>query len=309
MNFNQLKYIIAVDRFRNFARAAQDCDIAQSTLSKEIQRLEKEYGVMIFDRSRHPVVPTMKGVDLLIQAHKMLDEYERFDRIARQTNNEPSGEFNLGILPSLAPYLLPLFVNRLSARYPELIMHITELGTREMEEQLQGGTIDGGISISPFFKQGFYESPLFEERFVIYLNEDHLLAMRKSIHWDDLPLDELLLHDDIKQFLLQHPASVSKPAMMHHIRNVTYQSGSLETIRKIIDLHGGITLLPETACLYMGERRRRMVRKIEGSLFSRTISLIKPRGFEKTRIVKALRKEILASLPNPISGVFPSLLS
>lgn len=118
MNFNQLRYIIAVNQERNFSRAADECGIAQSTLSREIQRLEKEFGIMIFDRSRVPVVPTMKGVELIRQAKLIIREHDQFVAIAEKRDNNPSGDFRLGILPTLAPYMLPLFIPKIAKSIP-----------------------------------------------------------------------------------------------------------------------------------------------------------------------------------------------
>lgn len=301
MNFNQLEYIVSVDRHRNFAKAADECDIAQSTLSREIQRLEKEFKIMIFDRSRHPVVPTLKGIDLINQAKKILEEQEHFISIASQKNNKPSGEFRLGIIPGLAPYLLPLFTQHLSQKYPDLNLKIFEIGPKEMEEFFKNDRLDGALTIAPFFKKGFYEEPLFEERFVLYINSKHKLSEQNIINLHDIPFDELILQEDIKEFLLNKDSLQQKlPIPTKKLKNIAFENGSLETIRKIIERNGGLTLLPHLATLYMGERRIKMVREIEPTL-SRTIIFVTPRGFEKNRITKVIRKEIIASVQKEIA--------
>lgn len=295
MNFNQLRYILSVDTFRNFAKAADHCGVAQSTMSKEIQRLEKEFGIILFDRSRHPVVPTMKGADLLEQARKILEAADRFREMAEQKENPAAGSFMLGILPDLAPYLLPLFVKRLEERYPRLSLTVSELGIKEIDERLGREELDGAIVIAPFPKEGYYETALFKESFVLYMSQDHPLAALDKIRWADIPFGQLLLHEDIRDVLTYGGNERTHRKEAGNLRpapKVTYQSGSLETIRKIIDRNGGITLLPETACLYMGERRIRMVRKIEPPAYQRTISLVTPRGFQKNRLTKAIVKEI-----------------
>ena len=301
MNFNQLEYIISVDRHRNFARAADECKIAQSTLSREIQRLEKEFKVMIFDRSRHPVVPTMKGIDLIKQAKKIIEEQGRFKNIAAEKNNRPYGDFRLGIIPGLAPYLLPLFAQQLSQKYPELNLKIFELGQQEIENYFQRERLDGALTIAPFFKKGFYEDPLFQEKFVLYVSSKHPLFDLPIVKWKDIPVNELILQEDIKEFLLNKDAVPNKvPVLMKNLKNIAFENGSLETIRKIIDRNGGLTLLPHLATLYMGERRLKMVREIESPTLTRTIIFVTPRGFEKNRITKVIRKEIIASIPNEI---------
>ena len=298
MNFNQLKYIVAVDRHRNFARAADECEVAQSTLSREIQRLEKEFDMMIFDRSRHPVVPTIKGIDLLLQAKKILEEQEQFENIARKKDNKPSGDFRLGVVPGLAPYLLPLFTQQLSQKYPELNLKIFEIGQKEMIEYFEMENLDGAITIAPFLKKGFYEDPLFEEKFVLYINVKHPLSASAVVKWNDIPLDELILQEDIREFLLNEDSNPNKlPFPVKKLKNINFENGSLETIRKIIDRNGGMTLLPHLACLYMGDRRLKMVREIESPTLSRTIIFVTPRGFEMNRITKAIKKEIIASIP------------
>lgn len=295
MNFQQLKYIVSVDKHRNFSRAAEECQIAQSTLSREIQRLEQEFDIIIFDRTRHPVAPTMKGIDLIEQAKKILKEEEHFISLAGKKKNRPSGNFKLGILTSLAPYLIPLFIDRINKKYPELNLDIFEMGTSEMLENFERDALDGAISIAPFQKEGFYETPLFEEEFVLYVGRNHKLSEVSSINWADIPLNELLLPEGMKSYFLEQ-----KPTLKLHSvsdKTISYQNASLETIRKIIDRNGGLTLIPQLACLYMGERRLEMVRSLKDPILSRTINFVAPRGFQKIRLSKVILKEIIASIP------------
>lgn len=298
MNFNQLKYIIAVDTYRNFSQAADECEVAQATLSREIQRLEKEFGVMIFDRSRHPVVPTLKGIDLIASANEILQAHDAFVRIAARKNNQPSGDFRLGILPGLAPYLLPLFTSRIAKKYPLLHLKIFEIGEKKIEESFRNDRLDAALTIAPFFKEGFYEETLFDERFVLYVNPEHSLAKQTVVRWDDIPTSELILQEDIRHFLLSNRQTKNPSALSPgKIQNIAFENGSLETIRKIIDLNGGITLLPHLSTIYMGARRLKMVREIKDPALTRTIILVTPRGFEKNRITKVVRKEIIEGIP------------
>lgn len=297
MNFNQLKYILAVDKYRNFSRAAEACRIAQSTLSREIQRLEQEFDIVIFDRSRRPVTPTMKGMDLLEQAQKIVEEEQRFIEIAQKKTNIPKGDFRLGILPTLAPYLLPLFINSLSKKYPELNVEILELNSREMSRRFEENRLDGAIAITPFAEEGFYESALFKEDFVLYIDPNHPLAQQDEVSWSDVPLDELMIHEAFRHYLLSSEEIKNIAGFTSHkLSNINYRSGSLETIRKIIDRNGGLTILPQLAELYMGDRRKRMVRPIINPTLSRMIALVTPRGFEKRRITKVIKEEVLIGL-------------
>lgn len=298
MNFHQLRYIAAVDKHRNFSRAAEELGIAQSTLSREIQRLEQEFGVIIFDRSRYPVVPTMKGIDLIEQARLILKEHDVFAEIALQKDNRPHGSFRLGIFSGLAPYLVPLFAQQIAKKYPELAIEISELSPSDMNAELEGEKTDGIITILPFQKAGFYETPLFDEEFVLYLGLGHPLAAGNSVNWSEIPLEELILPDDMKTYFLeQKPKSLDKHLPAKNLENLNYQNSSLETIRKIIDRNGGLTLIPQLACLYMGERRLEMVRRIENPALTRTIGFVAPRGLQKKRLSKVILKEIAESIP------------
>lgn len=256
---------------------------------------------MIFDRSRHPVVPTMKGIDLIKQAKKILAEQEHFKNIAGERNNRPYGDFRLAIIPGLSPYIIPLFTRQLSEKYPELILKIFETGTKEMIENFENESLDGAITIAPFLKKGFYEDKLFEERFVLYINSKNKIFDSQKINWNDIPLDELILLEDIREFLINKDTRQKDlPITVSKIKNIAFENGSLETIRKIIDRNGGLTLIPHLATLYMGERRLKMVREIESPTLTRTIIFVTPRGFEKNRMTKVIKKEIIANLPKEI---------
>lgn len=298
MNFNQLKYIVSLDTHRSFSRAAEECEVAQSTLSKEVQRLEKEFDVIIFDRTRYPIVPTIKGLELISIAQNIIRLKKEFVDVALKKDNAPAGNFNLGILPGLAPYLLPLFTGNLTKKYPDLHLKIFEMSQYEMADALVQEKIDAGLSISPFYKDGFYEEFLFEEHFVLYLNENHALAKKTKVNWNEIPLEELILQDEIKSFLLtKDELKQILPHLDSKIKNVAFENGSLETIRKIIDVNGGLTLLPHLSTYYMGKRRLKMVREIQAPKLSRKICMILARGFEKNRINKVIKKEIINSLP------------
>lgn len=297
MNFHQLRYILAVNEFRNFARAASHCRVAQSTLSKEIMKLEREFDVVIFDRTRRPVVPTMKGLELLDEAKILLDAQKRFIEIANQRKNDLKGEFRMGIHQGLAPYLLPLFLAGFVRRYPQLLVEVKEMNIKQLEAHLRRESIDLGITISPFEAEGFYEHPLFEEPFLAYIHKDHPLMDQEEITFEDICGDDLLLTRDISDNLLNRDRFSEEFYKEDRLPNLNYQSGSLETMRKIVELDGGVTLLPELAVRFMGDRRRKMIRVLQDPP-TRTVSMVMPRGFEKKRILKALKENIMAHIPH-----------
>lgn len=237
----------------------------------------------------------MKGADLIESAKKILNQQKEFIAIAGKMSNLPRGNFHLGILPMLAPYLLPLFITHLSENYPELNLDVQELTSKEMITHFENGLIDAAITISPFIKEGYFEEKLFEETFVLYINATHPLSKKSSVQWKEIPFDELILHEELKHSVFP---SGKNQKTIPATKNINYESGSLETIRKIIDRNGGLTLLPELASIYMGDRRIKMVRPITNPVLKRKIILVTPRGFEKNRINKVIKKEIIKNLPS-----------
>jgi len=198
----------------------------------------------------------------------------------------------------IAPYLVPLFIESLSEKYPELQVEIVETGIREMALHLENEELDGGIAIHPFDKEGFYEEVLFDEKFVLYVGSDHPLSKQKVVSWNEIPFGDLILQEDLQAHFLRPSSKKNDQSnLSRKIRNIHIQSGSFETIRKIIDRNGGLTLLPQLSTLYMGARRLKMIRPLENPVISRKIVLVTPRGFEKNRITKVIRSEILNNLP------------
>src|SRR5699024_8633904 len=149
-----------------------------------------------------PVVPTMKGKDLIESAQKIIQEQQHFIEIAQKKDTLPSGDFYLGILPGLAPYLLPLFTTTLSNKYPQLNLKISEIGEKEVGDAFEEIRLGASLTIGPFFRPGLYEDAFFTEYFVLYLNEKHPLSTKEVVDWGEIPLEELILQKDIQSFLI-----------------------------------------------------------------------------------------------------------
>ena len=193
MTLTQLDYIVAVDTFRHFATAADACHITQPTLSMQIQKLEDELGVLIFDRSKQPVVPTETGVALLTQAREVLRTARRIPEIVSESKNELRGDLRIGIIPTLAPYLLPYFIGEFIGNYPDVSVRIEEFMTEQIVERLRTGLIDVGMVVTPLGETGIAELPLFREPFVVYAAENHTLLQHETVTAADLQTDGLWL--------------------------------------------------------------------------------------------------------------------
>ncbi len=302
MNFAQLKYIVALDRFRHFAAAAVDSNVTQPTLSKQIQRLEEELGVIIFDRSKQPVLPTERGTRIIAQARIILEELNTLKSIATDDSQVLSGELRVGVLQTLAPYLLPLFLNAFSEAHPGLQIVVNELNMAQILSQLRSDQLDAGIVIAPTGASGFYETEVFNEPFVVYVSANHPLAAHSTIRVDQLNEGPLIISQEIAASFNALPEFKTLQQSFRDSINLNYENGSIETIRRFIETGGGATLLPELATLYMGPRRLEFVRHFAPPQPTRSINIITQRGFRKTSVLTALQQAIKANLPTTVQG-------
>ncbi|MEM9884847.1 MAG: LysR family transcriptional regulator [Bacteroidota bacterium] len=297
MNFQQLKYILAVEKFQNFNRAAIACDVAQSTLSKEIQRLEKEHQVIIFDRTRIPVVPTLKGVDLLQKARQILNLKKEFEHIAAKKDNKVSGKMNLAITEILAPYLTPLFIHNLARKYPHLNLNILEISDRRTEDLLKEEAIDAAIMISPSLQHDYYEHDLYKEEILLYANNPVETIYDDKVELSSIDFDTILVHEDLREILKRQIAEIFDKKEFDQHNNINYLKGNLETLKNIIDQNGGAMLFPKIAIPYFSKAQQKHIYQFFGIQPTLEVRLVASRGFAKNRIIERLIEEILRVVP------------
>src|SRR5687768_6479437 len=171
MTFTQLEYIVAVDNTRHFARAAELCFVTQPTLSMQLQKLEEELGLKIFDRTRQPVVPTDAGREVITQARKILAERDLIQEVVQVQKAILHGRLSVGVIPTLAPYLLPLFIPLFTKKFPGIKLVLHELTTEGMVQRLKEGRLDAGVLVTPLQDASIAEEPLFYEELVAYVSE------------------------------------------------------------------------------------------------------------------------------------------
>ncbi|WP_128544834.1 hydrogen peroxide-inducible genes activator [Larkinella soli] len=297
MTLSQLEYIVAVDTYRHFATAAEHCHVTQPTLSMQIQKLEDELGILIFDRSRQPVVPTETGRRILNQAREVLQMAQRIPEIVKESKEDFSGELRLGIIPTLAPYLLPYFIGEFMSRYPAITVHIQELMTEQILERLKTGLLDVGIVVTPLAENGIVEIPLFYEPFMLYAAGSHPLCRKPAISSADLKADGLWLLTEGHCFRNQVVNLCGTERKLNGAQPLHYETGSLETLIKLIDKQDGFTLLPYLATLDLDEGRKARTRPFEAPQPVREVSLVLHRSFLKRKLIDALKQEVLAHLP------------
>lgn len=293
----QLEYIIAVDKYRNFARASEASFVTQPTLSMQIKKLEDDLGIKIFDRSKKPVIPTEIGRLVIDQARVVVGENNKINEVINTYNSNISGQIRIGIIPTLAPYLLPRFAGRFKKLYPEVQFVIREMVTDRIAATLHADDLDAGIFVTPYHDARLKEWPAFYEEMMIYASPGHRLLQKSEILVKDVETPELWLLTDGHCFRDQVINLCSIPELPESELPFEFEGGSLETIMKIIDKEGGFTLLPELAVLELPESSKQQVRSFGHYTPLREVSLVFSRNFAKERLLKLLYAEIKSSVP------------
>jgi LysR family hydrogen peroxide-inducible transcriptional activator len=294
----QLQYILAVDTWRHFATAAEKCFVTQPTLSMQIQKMEEELGVRIFDRSKVPVVPTDEGVAIIAQAREVLREADRLVALAQEKKGELVGELKVGIIPTLAPYLLPLFLKTFLKRFPGIRLTITELTTDAIVEKLKKNVLDAGLLVTPLEADGINEHPLFYEEFVVYVSPDELAYKKRYVLADDIDVRHLWLLEEGHCLRSQIMHLCELRTLTRERNNFQYDAGSVETLKKLVETRNGITILPELALQDLTRRQMKMVRHFKPPAPVREVSLATHRNFVKKKFLDVLSETILQSVPD-----------
>lgn len=309
MTLTQLEYVLAVDRYRNFTEAAKSCHVTQPSLSMQIQKLEETLGVVLFDRSQSPILPTEIGKKVIEQARTILGESKRLTELIREEKDELKGEFKLGVIPTVAPYLIPLFVEKFARQNPKITLHIYEDQTAHLLQRVESEEIDAAIlAPTETMSPSLQTTTLFYEPFVVYSSPQSELAnTHKALDPQQLPTKGLWLLEEghcLRDQILQ--ICRVKDRRNELAPNVIFQSGSLETLTHLIAKHDGYTLMPGLATLSMKPKDRdTMIREFKEPVPARQISIVFSRVHLKRKIIQAIAKEIDAAVPKE----FPRLPS
>ncbi len=290
----QLEYIIAVDTYRHFVTASEKCFVTQPTLSMQIKKMEDDLGVVIFDRTKQPIIPTEIGIKIIEQARITIAEAKKVDEIISDYSNSITGEISIGIIPSLAPYLLPLFIGKFTKKYPDVNVKVVELLTDEIITQLKKDTLDVGILVTPLNEKGIIEEALFYEEMKIISNKLHAFATKKEIKTEDLASDDLWLLSNGHCFRSQVVNLCSYKANLDKKPLFDYESGSLETIKKLVEIEGGYALFPELA---VDKTSSNTIIKQINKTPLREVSFAYTRNYSKKRLLTILSEEIKNNIP------------
>ena len=301
MTFTQLEYIVAVDTHRHFAAAAQHCYVTQPTLSMQIQKLEEELAVKIFDRSKQPVLPTEAGQEIIEQARHILAGRNDLVEMLDAKKGIVNGELRVGIIPTIAPYLLPLVVPAFTSKYPQVKLIVNEFTTALMLSRLREGKIDAGILVTPLHEAGIKETVLFYEELLVYVSKNNTAYKKDYVLPKDIDPDKLWLLEEGHCFRSQiiNLCELRRAGKASHFE---YEAGSLETLRRMVDINDGVTILPELATVDMTAAQLKHLRSFKSPAPVREVSMIVHRDFVKRKLVEVLKQSILQVIPEKIRG-------
>ncbi|MEY8244080.1 LysR substrate-binding domain-containing protein [Heminiphilus faecis] len=293
MTLQQLRYIVSIDRYRNFAKAAEALDITQPTLSSLLQKLEQELDVRIFERTNKRVVPTVIGEKIIRQAVNVISESDRITELVNEEKSKVAGKLDIAIGPTIAPYLLPQFIKIYTGLYQQVELSISEMKYDAMLDSLLQGRIDVGISISGHFREGIMEIQLYMEPFWVYIAESC---------WRKLPVfrPEHLEHEQMwimkeSQCLRESAFSFCKT---RNLGKRIYEAGSIDTLVRIVDENGGFTIIPEMHIPMLSEKQRDNVRRIDGDYLSqRRVSLYLRHDFIREKILNSIIQSLAVFIP------------
>lgn len=294
MTLQQLQYIVSIDRFRSFAKAAEHCGVAQPTLSKMVAKLEDELDVRIFERTRHTVKPTSPGKRILKQAEKTIQEASRIQEIVIDMKNSLSGELRIAIGPSIAPYLLPRFIHIYGTDYPEVSLSIEEMRIESMLESLGKGETDIAIATSGHRKNDIFEIPLYEEPFWVYVSDD------SRNHLPEFTADNLS-HENM--WVMKEAQCLRESAFSFCKARETgrriYEAGNIETLVRVVDANGGFTIIPEMHLPMLSEKQRGNVKALTGDCVSmRRVSIYISCDFVREKILNSVVSSLVKVIPH-----------
>lgn len=295
MTLIQLEYIVALDTHRHFVLASEKCFVTQPTLSMQIQKLEEELGVKIFDRTKQPVIPTEIGARIIAQARILLREAAVIPQLIAEQKDTMTGEIRIGIIPTLAPYLLPSLFKNIREKYPQVNLVVREIITEEVVQELKNNRLDCGLVVTPLKDSSIKEDILFYEELFVYVSKKNALVDKKYVLPTEIDPNELWLLEEGHCFRSQilNLCELRKHSELHF----KYETGNIETLKRMVDKSDGITILPELAIMEFSTAQMKLVKRLKEPSPAREVSLVTHRDHIKTKLIKTLKEELLMLVP------------
>ncbi len=297
MTLQQLEYAVALQIHGQFSVAADHCHVSQPSLSIMIKKLEEELGTAIFDRRKQPIAPTEMGELVLEQARVVLQEARLLHQLVETYQSEPTGRLQLGVIPTIAPYLLPLFIEDFSKKYPKVQLDIVEQTTDNLERMLKQGRLDACILATPPTDERSISRLLYQEAFVAYAPHEASILGKNYLLAEDIDPEKLLLMEE-GHCIREQVINLCELRQVHsRLRNIHFEAGNLETLRRLVESHSGITILPQMALLDLDEDRMQHVRFFKDPAPVREVAMVAHAKCPKQRLLDVLATTILNNLP------------
>lgn len=297
MTLKQLKYALALGRLGSYISVAKSMGVSQPAVTLQIQALEEELGIMLFDRSTKNVEPTSNGIAFLEKAQSLVIESKQLEDFAIELSEEVRGEVTLGIIPTLSPFLVPLFIDELNQRYPKIKLKIQESITEDILQGVKNGTLHAGILSTPIeSKSNLNFTPLFYERFYLYVSEKHELYSQDKIDINKLDYSDLWLLREGNCFMDQVTNICSIQPDSNE--NFVYESNNIDALRRIVEYKGGITFLPELSTLMIPSEQEEMIKEIKGRKKVREVTMVSLKTEVRRNLLNAINEVIKDCVPS-----------
>lgn len=294
MNIQQMEYIVALDTHRHFVKAAQSCGVSQPTLSTLINKLEEELDTVIFDRSCHPIRPTAIGEQIINQARVVLYNLSQLKELSLSEREQNSGSLKLGVIPTVAPYILPKLFQEMRMSHPQINLQVTEQQTHIIIEQLRKAELDMAILATPLYHEDILEIPLYYEKFLAYISPQDQLYQSSEIEASQMPTKHLWVLKEghcMRNQIFNFCDGTSD-------YNGFYEAGSITTLVNIVDANGGYTIIPELHRSLLHREQQDNIREFGESSPVREISLIIRQDYVRQRMVNSLVDAVKAIIPD-----------
>ena len=295
MTINQLQYALSLSKHGNFKRAAEKMQISQPALSLQVQKLEEEVGFKLFNRNTNPITVTEDGKLFLVKTQEVMSGVNQLQNFTSEIKEDYSGRLKIGIIPTLAPFLVPLFIESLESEYPKLELIIQEQITESVVHNVRNGELDVGSISTPIDVYGIQSIPLFYEQFFVYATGD--ISAKSELRIEDIKSHRIWLLDEGNCFRDQVNDFCDLKSIREG-RSFIYQSNSIDALIRIVDTKGGVTILPELTSLALNEYQEDNLKKISGKPKAREISMIVTNNFNKERYIKVLGTHIKNNIPH-----------
>ena len=291
MTIVQLEYLLAVANCGSFSTASEQCFVTQPSLSMQVKNLEEELGVILLDRSKKPVIPTEAGRVVIANAREAIRAYNYVRESVNELKGEVSGKLTLAVIPTIAPYLVHRFVPGFISKNPKVELEIREMQTADIIAALQKDAIDAAVLAGGMCPESIAEEELFNDRFYAYVSPTHPLYERSNIRIEDIDMKSLLLLSDghcLRNQILE----------LCHGRNIggsscSFESGSLDTLMRIVDTTSSMTVIPEMALPYIADNKREQIKSLSKGATSRKVTIAVRRTYVKSSLIAALKESIL----------------